>query len=444
MPKGNLSRRGFVQNSLGALTFGAGLPAWYAREVVAAEEVALARAARRVAPNDKLVGGSIGVGGMGTGDMNALRGKGVQITAVCDVDRARREKAAKDVGGDCKAYKDFRELLDDKNIDVVTISTPDHWHTLIALAAIKAGKQIYCQKPLTLTVAEGIALVKAARKHDTVFQVGSQQRSDARFRLACELVRNGRIGKIKRVEARIGDNPQGGPFKTEDVPEGLDWDFWLGQTPYVDYVKQRCHYEFRWWYEYSGGKMTDWGAHHNDIAQWGLGADGSGPASVEATFEPTKAREPNCYNCPPHFEVTYTYPKNFNKFVDGTKLVTMSKGENGVKFEGDDGWIFVDRGQIQASDEKLLKEPLSDDATRLYKSDDHYGNFVECVRDKKRPICDVEVGHRSVTTCHIGNIAMRLDGRLLKWDAEKEHFLGDALADEMLSREMRAPWKLEA
>ena len=222
--------------------------------------------------------GAIGVGGQGTGIMKWAKSKpGVKFVAVCDVDADRRKKAAEVVGKDCRQYGDFRELLAKEKLDAVTIGTVDHWHALTAIAAMKHGCDVYCEKPMSLTIEEGKAMVKAARKYDRVFQTGSQQRSDARYRLACELVRNGRIGRVHTVEARIGDNPIGGPFPEVAVPEGLDWNFWKGPTADVPYVKERCHYEFRWWYEYSGGKMTDWGAHHNDIAQWGLGMDGSGP-----------------------------------------------------------------------------------------------------------------------------------------------------------------------
>ncbi len=436
MNRGNLSRRGFLARSMAGLTLGAGLPAWFAREALAAEEEKAARAKKPVSPNNEIVMGAIGTGGQGTGIMNAARSKkGVRFVAVCDVDAGRRANAARIVGKDCQEYKDFRELLARKDINAVTIGTPDHWHTLVALAAIRAGKDIYCEKPLTLTVAEGQALVKAAREKGTVFQVGSQQRSDGRFRLACELVRNGRLGKVKTVETLIGSNPKGGPFKVSPVPEGLDWDFWLGQTPKVEYVKERCHYQFRWWYEYSGGKMTDWGAHHNDIAQWALGMDQSGPVAFEGEGE-APSTQPNSYNCHPHFRCTATY-------ASGTKLVVTDK-ENGVRFTGENGsWIFVNRGKIEASDPKLIKEPLPREAVRLYVSHDHMGNFMDCVRSRKRPICDVEIGHRSVSVCHLCNIALR-SGKKLKWDPEKEKFVGDAEADKWLRREMRAPWKLDA
>jgi predicted dehydrogenase len=279
-------------------------------------------------------------------------------------------------------------------------------------------------------------MLKAARKYDRIFQTGSQQRSENRYRLACELVKNGRIGKVHTVEARIGDNPIGGPFKESDVPEGLDWDFWQGPTADVPYVKERCHYEFRWWYEYSGGKLTDWGAHHNDIAQWGLGTDETGPIAVTASGTPP-SKKPNSYNCHPHFAVTYNY-------ASGARLVTTSDGENGNRFIGDNGWIFVSRERIGANDKKLIDEPLPKDAERLSVSKNHMGNFIEGVRTRKRPICDVAIGHRSASICHIGAISLRL-GKPLQWDPKAEQFVGYG-ADEgnkMLSREMRSPWKLE-
>jgi predicted dehydrogenase len=318
---------------------------------------------------------------------------------------------------------------------------------------MRKRKDVYCEKPLTLTVAEGEALVNVANQTKAIFQVGSQQRSDRRFRHACELARNNRLGKIKTIETRIGDNPVGGPFKTSPVPDGLNWDFWLGSTPKVDYVKQRCHYDFRWWYDYSGGKMTDWGAHHNDIAQWALGADEGGPIAVEAEGkEPSK--DPNSYNCHPTFKVTYTYPS-------GAQVICASDGENGVRIEGEDGkWIFVSRELIEASDQevkpirrkgkvpgkpggasKILDEPLPKDAVRLYESNNHMRNFLEGVRTRKPCICTAAIGHRSVTVCHIGVICLRLGGKKLKWDPVKEKFDSDE-ANRMLSREMRGEWKL--
>jgi predicted dehydrogenase len=471
LEKGNLSRRGFLQNSLAALT-AAGLPAWYAREVLAHEQDTAAQNQRPVQANDRIVMGAIGTGTnrtrrRGNGRLNGERGyqimrdamgqRGVEYVAVCDVDRPNAEFAANHIrertNRQAQVLTDFRRLLENRDIQALTIATPDHWHAIIAIAAMRAGKHVYCEKPLTLFHSEGQRMVRVARDTNRVFQTGSQQRSDTRFRLACELVRNGRIGQVRRVETRIGDNPVGGPFQVAQVPDGLDWNFWLGPTPRVDYVPQRCHYDFRWWYDYSGGKMTDWGAHHNDIAQWGLGMDSSGPVEVwpnaERTTAPSSAA--NSFNCHPHFEVHYRYNNNGGG-ANGTELVCMSGGENGIKFEGENGrWIFVSRGTIRASDgnqreSRIIGDPLPPDATRLEVSNNHMGNFMACVRagGRQQPICNVNVGHRSVSVCHIGNIAIRT-GLRLHWDPAQERFTGDNAerANAMLTRPYREPWRAE-
>jgi predicted dehydrogenase len=442
MEKGNWSRRGFLQRSLATLT-AAGLPAWYAGEVIALEEEKKGEK-QPTSPGEQILMGAIGIGSpqsRGRAIYNDARKakKGVRYVAACDVDanhvKVALEMMKKDGFADAKGHKDYRELLDNKDIQAVTIATPDHWHALVACEALRKGKDVYCEKPLTLTIAEGRYLANLAKETGRVFQVGSQQRSDRRFHLACELVRNGRIGKVKLVETRIGGiDPAGvGPFKEAAVPEGLDWDFWLGPTAKVDYIPQRCHYEFRWWYEYSGGKMTDWGAHHNDIAQWALGMDNSGPVAVEATgyVDP----RPNCYNVHTDFIVRYRY-------ATGTELLCTSGGENGIRFIGEDGrWIFVSRSTIKASSDNLLKEPLPDGAERLYVSNNHMGNFLECLKTRKPTICPAEVGFRSVTVCHMGVIALRT-GKKLKWDPVAERF-DDAEANQWLSRPMRSPWKLD-
>lgn len=440
MQRGNLSRRGFLQRSTAA-AMAMGIPAWFANEV-GATELLLSEAPKKVAANDKIVMGAIGTGGRGRGIMgHAMNQKGVQMIAACDVDKKRVTQGANQINkkngnNDAQELSDFRKLLDNSDINAVTIGTPDHWHTLIAIDAMRKGKDVYCEKPLTLTIAEGTELVKVARETKKVLQTGSQQRSEygGKFRLACELVRNGRIGKLQKIETRIGSNPKGGPFKVTEAPEELDWDFWLGPTPKVPYVKERGHYTFRWWYDYSGGKMTDWGAHHNDVAQWALDMDGSGPVAVEAKGE-EPSKKPNSYNCHPSFEVTYTYS-------NGVTVHCTSGGRNGVKLVGDEGWIFVSRGRIEASDPKLINEPLPKDAKRLYHSTNHMRNFIDCVHSRKKPVCDVEIGHRSVSVCHLGVICLRLGGRKLKWDPKKEQFVGDAEANKMVSREMRGPWKL--
>ncbi len=434
-----INRRTLLERSIAGMAM-ASLPAWFQQEAIAAEQARLADLPRRIGPNDHINIACIGPGGskggyrQGLGDTRGIGHKaGVKVVAVCDVDRTHLAEAAKVFGPDCKQYHDYRELLRDKGIDAVVIGTPDHWHAVIAQAAMKAGKDVYCEKPLTLFIDEGKALVKTQRQTRRVFQVGSQQRSDQRFRLACELVRNGRIGKVHRVEARLPDGTHGGPFPVLQPPSDLDWEMWLGPAPMTEYIKERTHGTFRHWYEYSGGMMTDWGAHHLDITQWGLGMDDAGPIHVESVgMVPAVS---NGYNVAYGFTVTYTYPGDI-------KAIAMHEGENGVRFEGDNGWIFVSRGRIAASDDRILNDPLPSSGNRLYLSNDHHQNFVDCVRERKQPICPVEVGHRSATVCHLGNISMRMGGRKLDWDPKAERITNDEEANRMLSRPMRGPWKL--
>ena len=436
MKENDFSRRHFLVRSATAVSLTA-LPAWYAREAAAAD---VKSGKKDIKPNDQINLACIGTGGsragfrQGLGDTRRLKNEpGVQVVAVCDVDKLHAEEAAKALGPGVDVYGDFRELLARKDIDAVVIGTPDHWHAAIAIAAMKAGKDVYCEKPLTLFIEEGRKISDVQRKTKRVFQVGSQQRSDARFRLACEVVRNGRIGKVKRVEARLPNGTKGGPFNTAPVPSDLNWDMWLGPAPWTEYIPERTHGSFRHWYEYSGGMMTDWGAHHLDITQWALGADDSGPIQVEA--KGILPANPQGYNTPIDFEVTYKYPNDVT-------VIAMSSGENGVHFEGETGWVFVSRSRIAASDERILKEPFSGNDVRLYASDNHAKNFIECVRSRKDPICTAEIGHRSATVCHLGNISLRMGGRRLEWDPKAERFPKDDEANALISRPYRKPWKL--
>jgi predicted dehydrogenase len=431
-----LTRRTVLTQGAAGL-MAAGLPAWFADEAEALEREQNAGAQQKFDANSQINIGLIGPGGsrggfrQGLGDtIQASRKAGVKVVAVCDVDALHMTEAANVFKLEMKdAYKDYRDLLARKDIDAVVIGTPDHWHSIIATAAMKAGKDVYCEKPLTLTIDEGKRLVKTQKATGRVFQTGSQQRSDSRFRLACELVRNGRIGKLKNVTCHLPGGNIGGPFEVKPVPADFDFDFWLGPAPVKDYVVERTHGSFRHWLDYSGGMLTDWGAHHHDIAQWGLGMDSSGPISVQGYGRSAKIGE-NCYNAFPEYDIYFTYP-------NGVTMHTTNQGENGVEFEGENGTLFVSRGTIRASDPAILEEALPSNATRLYVSNDHVQNFIDCIRTRQKPICNVEVGHRSVSVCHLANISLRCGGRKLEWDPVAERFPKDKEAESMVARAPR-------
>lgn len=429
-----ISRRD-VLKSTAALAAASTLPSWFLEE---SADAAQGPAADGERPGIAL----IGCGGQGMGDTRNAAKYG-RVVAVCDVD-AERVAQAKNTWPDAVGEKDFRKVLDRKDVSVVVCGTVDHWHTLVSLAAMRRGKDIYCEKPLTLTIEEGQLLVNAAKETGRILQTGSQQRSDRNFRLACELVRNGRIGKVKHVSVFLPHGRKEGPFATSTPPATFDWNLWLGPAPHVDYVKERTHLTFRYWWEYSGGTMTDWGAHHNDIALWGLGLERSGPVSIAA--KPLAEMIPNGFTAVSEYAVDYTYANGVTHSCHSTTAnawngsVLDPKGQqHGVKFEGSDGWIWVTRGNIQASNPDFLTTPLAANAERLYVSDNHMANFFDCVRSRKPAICEPEIGHRSASVCHLGVIAMRL-GRKLQWDPQTEKFVGDDDANRWLKRELRQPW----
>lgn len=430
----SISRR-LLMKSAAATVASSALPAWFVEESLGAQQSnPSGKDRRRVA--------LIGCGGMGVNDANAASKFG-SIVAVCDVDENRVAEARKK-WPEATAYQDFRRLLENKEIDVVVCGTVDHWHALVSIAAMRAGKDVYCEKPLTLTIDEGKQIVRVAKETGRILQTGSQQRSDAKFRLACELVRNGRIGKLQHVDVFLPTGQRAGPFSSSPVPNGFDWNMWQGQTPEVDYVQQRTHVTFRYWWEYSGGTMTDWGAHHNDIALWGMGLERSGPVTVSG--KPTIDMIPGGFTAASEYRVEYKYANGITHSCRSTSANTWSGGvvdakgqQHGVKFIGSDGWIWVSRGILQASNPELLVEPLGSAAERLYVSDNHMSNFFQCVETRKPTICEPEIGHRSASICHLGVIAIRL-GRELQWDPEKEQFVGDAEANSFVSREMRKPW----
>ncbi len=370
------------------------------------------------------------------------------IVAVCDVDSEHAAAAVAKLTVEGKAppriYRDFRQMLERSDVQIVLNGTPDHWHTLVNLGAVRAGKDVYSEKPLTLTIDEGRRLVAETRQRGRLIQTGTQQRSSQRFRMACELVRNGRIGRLQDVKVWLPAGLREGPFSTATVPSSLDWDFWQGQAPRVDYVPERAHVKFRFWYDYSGGTTTDWGAHHIDIASWAIGP--TAPVRVEATRLAGPC--PGGATAVSDYQVRFVYGNGVRLTVATTRddtffgEVANPQGQrNGIRFEGSNGWIWVNRSEIRASDMDLLRTPLAADAERLYVSTDHMANFVDCVRTRRAPICDVEVGHRSATVCHLGTIALRT-GRTLTWDPEAGRFTGEHAAEgnAHVAREMRAPY----
>ncbi|HYO26096.1 MAG TPA: Gfo/Idh/MocA family oxidoreductase [Lacipirellulaceae bacterium] len=447
------SRRTFLGQSAGAL--GGALAAPYF--------LTAAARAQEAAPSDRPVIALIGCGGQGRSDMQQAK-RFADVAAVCDVDSDRVAEGARDArrrrGPEVKVdqYEDYRRVLERADVDAVIIGTPDHWHTKIAIEAMQAGKDVYCEKPLTLTIEEGQLITAAVKKHQRVFQVGTQQRSDFRqvFLNAMALVREGRLGKVSKVTCAIGGGPESPPIPAGDAPKTINWDMWLGQTPLVAWramggndgqgrslpYHSRCHYEFRWWYEYSGGKLTDWGAHHVDIASWALGLDETGPSKVRVMsakmpvpYERGWPTVDDRYNTAVEFDVAATFPG-----VEMRIVHDMPDG-NGILFEGDKGRIHVNRDRIKGRPFEQLKDnPLPEDAlTKVYrgvKPMGHMENFFACVKDRGLPISDVFSHHRAMTTCHLANIALRLD-REITWDPAAEKIVGDEEAATFVRREQR-------
>jgi len=409
------------------------------------------------APSDKINLAVIGAGNQGSNDTNGfLQDDRVQITAVCDVNKKSAgywdgkvagrefvremveayysEKTGKKYKG-VREFTDFREVMERKDIDAVLIALPDHWHSIPTLIAAAEGKDIYCQKPLSLTIAEGRAMSNAVKKYNVILQTGSQQRSNHNFRRISELVRNGRIGDLHTVRCGLpGGTPDFGRtglnIYPQAVPEGFDYDMWLGPAPEAAYRPCCSHVNFRWVLDYSGGQVTDWGGHHPDIAQWGMDTELTGPIKIQ-NAQATCALHP-VWNTASEFYFESVYE-------NGVKLIISNKEKFGVTFEGSDGSVWSDRGKHGASDPSVLESVIADNEIKLYKSDDHYRNFIDCVYSREQPIAPAEVAHRSITISHLGNIAMMLN-KDLEWDPVNEKVTNDENANRMLSRPMRAPW----
>jgi len=396
-----------------------------------------------VAPSDKINVGFIGTGKQSTGLMKNFIGTGeAQVIAACDVYKAKlnmfidemmkfqAEKNIQGKGG-CMACGDFRELLQNKAIDAVVIASPDHWHAVLAVEAANAGKDIYCEKPLSLTVAEGRAMVNATRKNKRVFQTGSMQRSWPEFRQTVELIRNRYIGDIKEIKVSVDGPPKPYDLPMQSVPAGLDWNAWLGPNEYKPFNNDIAPaptdtFWARWRYykEFGGGGMTDWGAHMFDIVQWALAMDGSGP--VEVIY-------PNGKDV---LHLTY-------KYANGIPMTHENFGtQNAIRFIGTLGQIDVERGNLVTSKAELKDKVIGANEKHVYFSDNHYKDFLHAIRKRTMPICDVEVGHRTATVCNIGNIAYELK-RSLKWDPKKERFDNDKEADALLGRTLRKEWSIK-
>jgi len=396
-------------------------------------------AAGDAAASERITLGFIGAGKQSKHLMNSFLGSpGTHVVAACDVDRLKLERGKKIVEDyyankgsgtykGCDTYHDFRDLLARDDIDAVVIATPDHWHAITVIQSAKAGKDIYCEKPLSQTIEQARTMVNTVRRYGRVFQTGSMQRSDWHFRLGCELVRNGYIGELKHITVGVGGPPENPPLAAQPVPDYLDWDFWLGPAlwrPYNEELSPHLSWDgFPHWRNnsrFGGGGMTDWGAHHFDIAQWGMGMDESGPVEII----PPDGKD--------YKVLTY-------KYANG---VTMTRDNaNGVLFTGTEGEVETNRGHLRTSPESLKDKQLGPNEIHLYESRNHYVDWLDAIRKRSRPICDIETGCRSVSVCHLGNIAYKLQ-RPLKWDPEKEVFVGDSEAGRLLSRPMRSPWSI--
>jgi len=428
MKKKRITRRNFIGRSAGLLA---------APYVITSG--ALGNTTTPSASN-RLTVASIGVGGQGMQDTLAFCARAdTQVVAVCDVDSHRREHARRRVNAeygneDCAVYGDFRRIIERPDIDIVCIATPDHWHIIPAIWAMRTGKDVFVEKPLTLTVDEGRAVVEAAERYGSVTQVNTWQRSIHKFQYAVELVRSGALGKVHTVKVGVPGSPAQGPQQEEPIPDGFDYDMWLGQAPWAPYNRSRCHGAFRFTFDYSGGEICDWGAHHIDIAQWGMGTDHTGPIEIEGVGEFPKE---GIWNTAVHYSVICKYAEGF------TMHIADNHGFFGVRFEGEDGrWIYVDRERLQANPPSLLRTALeSDEMLQLWVSGDHLGNFIDAVKTRKKTVVPVETGHRSLSIAHLSNISMLL-GRKLRWNPETERFVNDETANRMLSRAMRSPWHL--
>lgn len=398
----------------------------------------------RPSPSNRITIGCIGMGGMGSSLLRSfLPLKDGQVVAVCDVDPERRLKARTTVETTyasqsdrgsykgCDEVKDFRDVIARADIDALVMALPDHWHAIPAIMGAKAGKDIYAEKPLGLTVEEGRAMSDTINHYGRVFQTGSQLRSWSHVLHGIELIRNERLGKIHTVYAVCGNGPAMDLQPEMPVPEGFDYEMWLGPAPWAPYTKLRCHGQFRWNLDYSGGQLTDHGAHYFDLAQWGLNRERTGPVEFEGRGDFPKD---GLWNTPTTYRVECTY-------ADGVKVIGTHEGRGGATFHGSEGTLYIGDGGIESDPPHLAHSVIGPNEDRVYPNDNHHQNFLDCVKTRKEPAAPIETAHRSVTIGHVGNIAMQL-GRKLNWNPEVERFVNDPAADRMLGRAMRSPWHL--
>lgn len=422
------------------------------------------------APSNRINIAALGTGRISRGhDMPGVwKYDQARIIAVCDLDSKRAEDAKKLVNDyyskktgkshdGVKTYGDYREALQNKDVDAVIISTPDHWHALMAIHAVQAGKDVYMQKPTSLTIAEGRAVSDAVHRSGRIFQMGTQQRSSTQFRYAAELVRNGRIGELHTVEVGLPGDPAGNEEPEMPIPPNLNYEMWLGSTPYVYYTEKRVHpqegYGRPGWLrceQFGAGMITGWGQHHIDIAHWGMNTEYTGPVEISGKAEFPKS---GLWDVHGIFRTEGVYD-------NGVKMIVTNELPNGIKFIGSKGWIFVTRGDytvtasdpvekqasskaLSASDPKIITSKIGPDEIHLYESDDQHGNWLECIKTRKEPISPIEIGHRVCTTCLLHHITMKL-GRKVYWDPVKERFKNDDEANNMLSRSQRWPYVIEA
>jgi len=437
MKKDSISRRQFLRRATGVVAGIISFP-W----VIPSS--ALGKAGS-ISPSNRVTMGCIGVGWQGGINMESfLAHKDCRIIAVCDVDKNHLQEAVNTVNGhyrnkDCATYSDFRELLARDDIDAVSIGLPDHWHAVPAVAAAKSGKDIFGEKPLSHNLKEGRAMCDAVKRYGRIWQTGSWQRSESNFHRACELVINGRIGKVHTVQVGLPEGHTdfegtGGQEQMGPAPTELDYDFWLGPAPVEPYCPARVHKNWRWHLDYGGGQLMDWVGHHVDIAHWGLGFDYAGPYEIEGHGEYPRD---GLWNTATRYRLTAKYPKDITVIIAGGH----SEIRSGTKWIGEDGWVWVDRGAIDAQPRELLKERIGPDEIRLFRSPGHWRNFLDCVKSRRTTLTPCEVAHRSATPGHLGQIAMLL-GRKIRFNPETEEIVGDATATRMLGRPMRSPWHL--